>query len=178
MERALKDDPVNTYCCFALAMCRCIAGQYDEAVAGFLQTLELDGNFAGAYGWLVYCYVSRGLFADALACAEKVHQILPAALDCIGSMAGLLARTGQGKRAQELLQQCLPEEAPGVTVGRFFFHLISGNIGEAADWMEKAIGERNPGIVYYVLCPMAKELRESPRWPALAKMMNLPESVS
>jgi eukaryotic-like serine/threonine-protein kinase len=173
MERALKDDPVNTYCCFALSMCRCLAGQYEEAVAGFLQTQELDGNFAGAYGWLAYCYVSRGLFAEALPCVEKWHQLLPGHLDCIGVLAGLLECVGQGKRAQELLQQ-LPEE---VALGRFYFHLLTGNIGEAADWMERAIGERNPGIVYYVRSPMAKALRESQHWPALAKMMNLPESV-
>jgi serine/threonine-protein kinase len=174
MERALRDDPVNTFCCFTLSMCRCIAGQYEEAVAGFLQTQELDGNFAGAYGWLAFCYVSKGMFAEALPCVEKWHQILPGHLDCIGFLAGLLERVGQGRRAQELLQQLLPEEA---AVGRSHFHLLNGNIGEAADWMEKAIGERNPGVVYYVLSPMAKALRESPRWPALAKMMHLPESV-
>ena len=86
----------------------------------------------------------------------------------------MLERDGQGKRAQELMDQLLPEEA---AVGRSHFHLLNGNIGEAADWMEKAIGERNPGVVYYVLSPVAKALRESPRWPVLAKMMNLPESV-
>ncbi len=58
MELALRDDPVNTHNCFTLAMCRAIAGQYEEAVAGFLQTLELDDNYAGAYGWLAHCYVS------------------------------------------------------------------------------------------------------------------------
>ncbi len=178
MERALRDDPVNTECCFVLSMCRCLAGRYEEAVAGLLQTQELDGNFPGACGWLGFCYVSRGLFAEALPCAEKWHQLLPGHLDAIGFLAGLLERVGQGKRAQELLQHRLPEEAPGVAVGRFHFHLVNGNIGEAADWLEKAVGERNPGIVYYVRSPMAKALRESPRWPALAKMMNLPESVS
>ena len=172
MERALGDDPVNTECCFTLSMCRCLAGQYDEAVAGFLQTQELDANFAGAYGWLAFCYVSRGSFAEALPCVEKWHQLLPGHLDCIGFLAGLLERVGQSKRAHELLQQLLPEEA---VVGRFHFHLLNGNIDESADWIEKAVGERNPGIVYYVRSPMAKALRDSPRWPALAKMMNLPE---
>ncbi len=48
MERALKDDPVSTYGGFRLAMCQFIAGQYEEAVTRFLQTLELDGNFMPA----------------------------------------------------------------------------------------------------------------------------------
>jgi serine/threonine protein kinase/tetratricopeptide (TPR) repeat protein len=174
MERALGDDPVNTECCFVLSMCRCLAGLYEEAVAGFLQTQELDGNYPGACGWLAFCYVSRGLFAEALPCVEKWHQLLPGHLDSTGFLAGLLERAGQGKRAQELLQQLLPEEG---AVGRFHFHLLNGNIDEAADWLAKAIGERNPGLVYYVRSPMVKALRESPRWPALAKTMNLSESV-
>jgi tetratricopeptide (TPR) repeat protein len=177
MERALRDDPVNTYSCFQLAMCRCIAGQYEGAVAGFLQAQELDGNFAAAHGWLAFCYASRGLFAEALPSIEKWHELLPDHLDCIGWLAGLLARTGKGNRAQELVQRLLPGEAPGAATGLYFFYLISGNIGEAADWIEKAIEQRNPGVIYYLLAPMAKPLRESPRWPALAKMMNLPESV-
>ena len=177
MERALRDDPVNANMCFHSALCRFMAGQYEEAVAGFLQTQELDGNFAPAYGWLAFCYVSRGMFAEALPCVEKWRHLLPRHLDCIGCLAGLLARTGEGNRAHELVHELLPGEAPGAATGLYFFHLISGNIGEAADWMKKAIGQHHPGVISYVLCPMAKPLRESPRWPALAKMMNLPESV-
>jgi TolB-like protein/Tfp pilus assembly protein PilF/predicted Ser/Thr protein kinase len=178
MKLALRDDPVNTHSCFTLAMCRAIAGEYEEAVAGFLQTLELDGNYAGAYGWLAHGYVSRGLFAEARPCIEKWHQILPDHPDSVGWLAAFLERDGESKRAQELLQQRLPEGAPGAALGRYYFHLLIGNVGEAADWLEKAIVERNPGLVYYARSPMAKALRESPRWPALAKLMNLPESVT
>ncbi len=56
MERALKDDPVSTYSWFGLALCRFIAGEDEEAVAGFLQALELDENFSAANGWLSICY--------------------------------------------------------------------------------------------------------------------------
>jgi eukaryotic-like serine/threonine-protein kinase len=174
MERALKDDPVSAYSCFALSMCRFIAGQYEEAIAGFLQAQELDGNFAPAYGWLSACYVSRGMFAEALATAEKWHHILPQHLEGTGWLAGVLARTGDGSRAQELVQQLLPGEADGAALGLYFFHIINGNIGEAADWMEKAIGQHTIAVITYLTCPVAKSLRESPRWPALAKMMNLP----
>ncbi len=92
----------------------------------------------------------------------------------MGWLAGSLSRIGKESRAQELVQQLLPGEAYGAPLGLYFFHILTGNISEAADWMEKAIGQREPGIVSYVLCPLAKPLRESPRWPTIAKMMNLP----
>ena len=43
MERALRDDPVNANMCFHSALCRFMAGQYEEAVAGFLQTWNSMG---------------------------------------------------------------------------------------------------------------------------------------
>ena len=177
MERVLKEDPVNAQSCFLLALCRFIAGQYEEAVAGFLQTLELDENFIGGHGWLGACYIAREMYAEALPTAEKWMQLLPGHLEATGWLAGLLVRTGDESRAQELVQRLLPGEAYGAAVGLYFFHIICGNIDEAADWMEKAIGQRSPGVIGYLRCPVAKALRESPRWRALAKMMNLPESV-
>jgi tetratricopeptide (TPR) repeat protein len=111
MEGVLKNDPVNAYSCFRLAMCRFIAGQYEEAISGFLQTLELDGNFMVASMWLGACYASRGKFAEALAYAEEAPQFVPWQLESTRWMAGLLARTGEASRAQELVQRLLPGEA-------------------------------------------------------------------
>jgi eukaryotic-like serine/threonine-protein kinase len=177
MERLLKDDPVSAYGCFRLAMCRFIAGQYEGAVTQFLQTLELDGNFMPAYAWLSACYVSRGKLAEALACSEKCLQLVPWQLENTGRLAGLLARIGEQRRAQELVRRLLPGEAYGSPLGLYLFHLMNGDIDQAADWMEKAIGQRQPSIVPYLQSPVARPLRESQRWPALAKMLHLPESV-
>jgi hypothetical protein len=46
----------------------------------------------------------------------------------------------------------------------------------AADWTEKAIEQRDAALTSYLQLPPLKELRRSPRWPALAKMMNLPDA--
>jgi serine/threonine protein kinase/Tfp pilus assembly protein PilF len=177
MESVLKHDPVNAYSCFRLAMCRFIAGQYEEAVSGFLQTLELDGNFLVASMWLGACYTSRGRFAEALAHAEKALQFVPWQLESTGWMAGLLARAGEGRRAQELVQRLMPGDAYGAPIGLYFFHIVSGNIDEAAYWIERAIAQRQPSVIQYLQCPVAQPLRKSPRWSALAKMVNMPESV-
>jgi Tfp pilus assembly protein PilF len=178
MESVLKDDPVNAYSRFRLAMCQFIAGQDEEAVSGFLQTLELDGNFIVANIWLGTCHASRGRFAEALVYFEKARQFVPWQLESTGWMAGLLARTGEGRRAQELVQRLLPGEAYGAPLGLYFYHIVNGHIDEAAHWMEKAIEQRQPSVIQYLQCPLAQPLRESPRWPGLAKMVNLPESVA
>jgi hypothetical protein len=62
-------------------------------------------------------------------------------------------------------------------MGLAIFHACCDEIDLAADWLEKAIEERYPGIVLWLQSTMAEPLRSSPRWPKLAKMMNLPEGV-
>jgi serine/threonine protein kinase len=51
-------------------------------------------------------------------------------------------------------------------------------IDAAADWYEKAIQARDPFAVVFACIPYGKSLRESPRWPKLAKTMNLPERIA
>jgi tRNA A-37 threonylcarbamoyl transferase component Bud32 len=47
----------------------------------------------------------------------------------------------------------------------------------AAGWVEKAVEQREPAAIYFLLLPLAKDLRRSSRWPALANMMNLPRAM-
>jgi hypothetical protein len=58
------------------------------------------------------------------------------------------------------------------------YHLICSEIDAAADWYEKAIETRDPTLVPWIRLPLAKPLRMSPRWPKIAGMMNLPETMS
>jgi len=44
----------------------------------------------------------------------------------------------------------------------------------AADWAEKAVSDRWPAVAGTLQSPLARELRAGPRWPKLARMLNLP----
>jgi hypothetical protein len=62
----------------------------------------------------------------------------------------------------------------GAPTGFVTYHLLCREIDLAADWMEKAIAQRYPGVLFFVNLPFGRQLRESARWPALAKLMNRP----
>jgi hypothetical protein len=49
---------------------------------------------------------------------------------------------------------------------------------KAVDWVEKAIEQRDPLILLVLRQRGWRAFPSGARWPALAKMMNLPESVS
>jgi hypothetical protein len=59
---------------------------------------------------------------------------------------------------------------------RVFFHVLRSEIDQAADWYEKSIEQRELFAVICVPAPAVRPLRESVRWPRLAKLMNLPGS--
>ena len=80
-------------------------------------------------------------------------------------------------RAEAVLETLGDGTAFGAPFGFVYYHLICSEIEQAADWAEKAIEQREPWVIFLLLLPLAKDLRQSSRWPALAKMMNLPEAI-
>ena len=58
------------------------------------------------------------------------------------------------------------------------YHLICSEIDSAADWFEKAIEQRDLILLPWLRLPLAEPLRTSGRWPKIAGMMNLPDTMS
>jgi TolB-like protein/Tfp pilus assembly protein PilF len=177
LERALKPDPLAVIVRARLAICLLAAGREVEAEAEFHQVLELDESFQPALVNLGVTHALRGELAEALACAEKVYSVAAPVPNAIGLLAGVLALSGDTGRAEAILEKLRPGGAYGAPRGLVIFHLLCGEVQRAADWAEKAIEERDPIMLVILRLPLGKALRSSPRWPALARMMNLPEAV-
>jgi eukaryotic-like serine/threonine-protein kinase len=177
-ERAPLEDPLNITCRVLLATCLRAAGRVEDAITVLNEVLELDENSWLALGMLGQVHLSRGMIAEAFAFAEKAYSLAPWWPGGLGFLAGLLARMGHTSRAEGLLQKLRPGQAFGAPYGFACFHLTCGEIDAAADWIEKAIGQRHLMAISLLRSPLCKDLRSSPRWPALLRMMNLPEAVS
>jgi hypothetical protein len=88
-----------------------------------------------------------------------------------GQLSALLVRTGETSRVDTLLEGLRPGTALGAPTGMAIFHALCGEFDQAAEWVERAIEDRYPRLV----ATFEPLLRSSHRWPALARMMNLPE---
>jgi tetratricopeptide (TPR) repeat protein len=137
--------------------------------------LDLDENF-----WLAHCnlaeiYIATGQFAEAVTAGEKAYRSAPWNSMASGVLAAALVRVGERDRAQFMIEQMGASPIP--LWGRVGYHLHCSEIDAAADWYERAIQERDPFAVVFAGIPYGKRLRESRRWPKLAKMMNLPERI-
>jgi eukaryotic-like serine/threonine-protein kinase len=170
MAEGLEGDPINLLYRHHLADGLRNAGRFEEADAELRRILELDGNFPMAVGTLGVLCAQQGRLDEALALSEKAYALMPSPL-AAGQLAALLVRTGETSRAEALLEGLRPGTAWGAPTGMAIFHALCGEFDQAAEWVERAIEDRYPRLVA-ILGPL---LRSSPRWPALARLMNLPE---
>jgi eukaryotic-like serine/threonine-protein kinase len=156
MRRAVEADPLMVFHRHYLALLLWATGRGEEAAREWRYILELDENFYIAWASFGLYHFGRGDTAY---------------------LAGVLARMGDKRRAEELLGTLGPPETYGVPLALALFHLHQGETEKAAEWWEKVIDQRDPSAAIAPRLPFAEALRTSPRWPALAKRMNLPESA-
>jgi tetratricopeptide (TPR) repeat protein len=143
---------------------------YDRSIAEARRAQEIDERHWFPYHHISRGFAFRGMFAEALDSAERAFQLAPWEPVSAGILAGILVRLGQNNRAAELLAN-IPRTAPG---GRIIYHMLCAEIDAAAEWYQKAIELRAPWAALWASAGFLKPLRSSPRWPALARMMNLP----
>lgn len=173
LERAVQDDPLNLICRTVLAFCLMVDRQAD-AERELRRVLELDPSFYLAHHFLDLLHFQRGNLEEALASAERAFSLAPWVGWVRGFLAGLLELTGDTVRAESMVREMGDGSAYGSPFGLFCYHLLCSQVEEAADWVEKTIAQRDPVLLYPLRLPLAKNLCQSSRWPAVAKAMNLP----
>ena len=172
MALAVRDDPLNGLYHVMLGMCLEASGK--DGSEELRRAVELDDNHFLTFLVLGWINASRGRIAEALAAAERAYSLAPWRSGAIGELAGVLVLSGNRDRAQGLLDKLGSGQAYGASHGLATFHLLCSDIDRAADWVEKAIEERDPSVLHSLRAPYAQPLRSSRHWPKLAKLMNLP----
>jgi tetratricopeptide (TPR) repeat protein len=149
------------------------AGMYERAIFEARKVLEFDDR-----NYVAHFVVASGLFfqgrlAEARAPAEEAFRLAPWHAGVVGLLAGLLAQTNERDRAEKLIANIRGM----IPFGMITYHLVLSEIDAAIDWYERMIEQRQPIAAELSCAGYFKPLRSSPRWPKLAKMMNLPATV-
>ena len=175
-ERALREDPLNPMFHCTRSVHLYATGRYREAEAELHRALELNPNLMFAYCYTLGQSLSRGIEVQELASAEKFHAIAPWNPIAVGYFAGMLTRTGDTTRGRQLLSKIESGREYAQPLGLAIYYLLISDLESACDWMESAIEQRLPQVAVHRLVPIYAPLHASPRWPALARLMNLPEA--
>jgi len=172
MRRAVEEDPLNVSWRSILASHLNLSRMNDEAEEEVLKALEIDENY-----WLANCVLGQicmatGQYAEAAAAAEKSHRFNPLHSMPSAVLAAALAQLGKMDQAAQALRGM--GDSPKPIWGKVEYLLYCSKIDAAADWYEKMIDQREPFAVIYAGSSLCKDLRQSERWPALARKINLP----
>ena len=174
LDLALQEDPLNIIMRLNRALCFFVAGHEVQAAQAFREILEFNPNIGAAYGYLALQHLQRGELDLAVPLIEKGYPLGTMVPNAIGVMAGVLKLTGETRRSEELLGTLQPGDAYGAPRGLATYHWVLREFDTAAEWIEKAIDQRDPGaltMLWYHL-----ELRSTPRWAGLMRKLNLPEN--
>jgi adenylate cyclase len=175
MEQAVECDPLSAHWRGVLASHLTHAERHDEAIRQANEALEIDETNIAPHTTLGEAYTTLGRWAEAVAVLEKVHRIQPSEGMSTGMLAGALVRMGDRVRADELIREM--GDVPRPLIGRVLYYWVCGETDHAAEWYERAINGRDPFALVFALSPLGRAFRKSPRWPVLAKMMNLPQAA-
>jgi tetratricopeptide (TPR) repeat protein len=169
--KVLEEDPLNLLYRHHLAVALQHTGRLEDAEAELRTVLEIDGSFPQAVNTLGAVCAQRGRLDEALALLERAHGLMPWHNPTIGQLAALLIRTGAASRGEALIESLRTGKAYGAPTGLAIFHAMCGEFDRAAEWTERAIAERHPRVV-----AVLKPLLPASHWPAVARLMNLPEA--
>jgi tetratricopeptide (TPR) repeat protein len=155
------------------------AGQDDRAIAEGEKLLATGPSRWNVYLALGRIYAFRGQLPEALAAAGKAYELASWNVRVMALWAGVLFQSGDRDRSAEIVakMRASSADAYGTPMALAVFHAMCGETDAAADWFERAIAQRDPSVVGYLRTPVMQILRSSPRWPAIAKQMNLPDAV-
>lgn len=173
IQRALESDPLNVAYNRSLALFLFAGGREEDSVKQCGRSLELDPGDYWSYFLFSLIRARQGELEEALLFARKAYGLAPWFLTGVTTLAAMLALTGDFSEAEALIQKMGNGEAYGAPAALVNYHLLVSEIDAAAKWIEKALAQRDQVVLSYLQFPYARELRQSPRWPALAKMMNL-----
>jgi serine/threonine-protein kinase len=175
MRRAVEQDPLSVQWRGVLIGHLVCAGRYEEALQEGPKALDIGQNEVHPHLALAEAYLALGRIDEAVASAERAHRNLPQHSMGTGFLAASLVRLGEKDRAQALLREM--GDAPTPIWGRTWYHLLCSEVDAAAGWYEKTIEAREMLAPVYANSLYTADLRASPHWARLARMMNLAESI-
>ncbi len=172
-EHAVEEDPLDVWAHMNLHAYLQAAGRDDEALEQLKKVVELDPNQVVALASMVMIHTDKGEIAQALKIARRAYAVGRWFPDTVGLLAALLRRNGEEEESRSIAKELGSAEALGDARAHALFHLICGEIDQGADWVEKAIEQRDSSMRFYLGFVICKGLRASHRWPKIAKMVNL-----
>jgi len=171
----IEADPLDVWARMNMQAYLQAAGREADALEQLHKVLELDEHQVVAMVAMATIHADRGELPQALAVARRAYATAPWYPDTIAVLAALTRRNGDMAESESLEKALAAGDALGSAHVHAQFHLLCGEVDRGADWVERAIEERDQSMMVYLRFAFCRQLRASHRWPKIAKLLNLAE---
>jgi TolB-like protein/DNA-binding winged helix-turn-helix (wHTH) protein len=166
---AVDLDPLNAGSWETLAETEFFMGQLNQALADCKKALELNPDVYAGPIQLTKIYVMQGRPQDALPGIERVRDEPQRAFLYAIAYYALDRKQESDAALSQLITKYQQNTYRIAEVYAF------RNQSDAAfEWLDRAYGQRDAGLILTKVDPLLKSLRHDPRYAALLKKLNLP----
>jgi tetratricopeptide (TPR) repeat protein len=149
--------------------------RYGEAAEWFRRTLDMNPRNPRAGLFLAQAYALQNQFEEAMAAAEQAIRVkgrLPRTLSGLATVHALAGRVEESRRVlTELRLLAQTAYVPASLFAKTYAQIDEKE--EAFEWVEKALDQRDPLLLFIKVDPSFDSLRSDQRYPGLLKKMNL-----
>jgi len=171
-KRAVEVDPFNPDLIACLGWHDLWAADYDHAIESTRRALSFEPNYGWALMIMGWAYEQKKIFPEASAALRKSF----AGTLRASSVAHVLARSGNRRAAEKLLEELLEQSKKSYVSGYDIATVYSGleDTGRAFQELNRAYAEHAGCMPYVRLDPRFIPLRSDTRFQDLLHRMGLP----
>jgi tetratricopeptide (TPR) repeat protein len=175
IRRAQALDPLSLTVNLATGTLSKWARRYDDSIAAYLKTLDLDRNYRLAHLSLGNAYYGAGRYREAVEENIRARELSGDSPKTIEVLRNAYAASGiKGFWLKEI--ELLKAESQQHYVSPYAIAKLYALLGmkdQAFHWMEKAYQERNPDLVNLQVIIELDNIRSDPRFTDLLRRMGL-----
>jgi TolB-like protein/Tfp pilus assembly protein PilF len=175
MRRGLQFDPGSLIFNRDLGCVLSWVGRLDDAQRQLEKTIAMDPDFMPAIAHLGRMYAAKGMFDEAFAEYEKIRRIDSEYFTLDVMMAYTLAKAGRREESRRILDKmlALSDTQKGKAHEIAFIYVGLGDYDEAFVWFDRAIENREFGVVLLSVQIWLDDLRSDPRMEARLEKLGL-----
>ncbi|MEP6692123.1 MAG: protein kinase [Gemmatimonadaceae bacterium] len=173
VQKSVSLDPLSSLFHTGLGDAYYFARDYEKSAFLYLMSIELDPRFDGAHTDRARALEALGRFDEARAEYETGRRLAGAAAGATFGLGHLEAASGNETEARRILGELTAARATRVVSawGIAALHASLGDVDDAYDWLETAIGEKASGLILLRVHPRLDPIRTDARyWPMVERV--------